>query len=75
MANTTKENKKKSTTKNATVKKDGFFKSALLEIKKVRWPSKKEMVKYSIATICFVIFFALFFYGIELVVYFIKSNI
>ena len=31
------------------------------EMTKVRWPNKKEMVTYSIATICFVLFFALFF--------------
>ena len=31
------------------------------EFKKVHWPSKKDMIKYSIATIVFIIFFALFF--------------
>lgn len=31
------------------------------EMEKVRWPNKKEMVTYSIATIIFVIFFAAFF--------------
>lgn len=41
------------------------FRKFLLGVKKevgrVRWPNKEEMIKYSIATICFVIFFALFF--------------
>lgn len=31
------------------------------EMTKVRWPNKKEMITYSVATICFVLFFALFF--------------
>lgn len=31
------------------------------ETKKVKWPSKKDMVKYSVATISFVVFFAIFF--------------
>ncbi|MEG0025877.1 MAG: preprotein translocase subunit SecE [Bacilli bacterium] len=31
------------------------------EMTKVRWPNKKEMITYSAATICFVLFFALFF--------------
>ena len=31
------------------------------EMGKVRWPNKKEMLTYSIATIAFVIFFAIFF--------------
>ena len=37
------------------------------EFKKVHWPEKKEMIKYSIATIVFIIFFALFFYIIEVI--------
>lgn len=31
------------------------------ELKKVRWPNKKEMATYSFATISFIVFFALFF--------------
>ena len=30
-------------------------------MKKVRWPLKSEMVKYSIATLSFIIFFGIFF--------------
>ena len=50
---------KKDTKKNQ--KKESFFKSVRNEMDKVRWPLKKEMVKYSIATLSFIIFFALFF--------------
>lgn len=45
------------------------------ELGKVKWPSKNDMVKYSIATICFVIFFAAFFYAIDVTVAFIKSMV
>lgn len=38
-----------------------FFVSVKREMKNVRWPNKKEMITYSIATISFVIFFGLFF--------------
>lgn len=31
------------------------------EMGKVRWPNKKELVKYSIATLSFILFFGLFF--------------
>ena len=31
------------------------------ETKKVKRPSKKDMIKYSVATISFVVFFAIFF--------------
>lgn len=36
------------------------------ELKKVRWPNKKEMATYSFATISFIIFFALFFTASDL---------
>lgn len=43
------------------------------ETKKVRWTSKQDMVKYSIATIVFVIFCSLFFYGIDTIFALIQS--
>lgn len=45
-----------------------FFKGVKKEISRVRWPNKKEMVKYSIATILFILFFALFFYLFDTIV-------
>ena len=39
-----------------------FFSEVKKELSKVKWPNKKDMVKYSIATITFVIFFSGFFY-------------
>ena len=38
-----------------------FLVSVKKELKNVRWPNKKELITYSIATISFVIFFGLFF--------------
>lgn len=43
------------------------------EFEKVHWTSKKDMLKYSIATIVFVIFFSLFFYGIDIIFAFVKT--
>lgn len=37
------------------------------EFLKVHWPSKKDMVRYSIATIFFVVFCSLFFYLIDVI--------
>ena len=45
------------------------------EFKKVHWPTKKDMVKYSIATIVFVVFCGLFFYAIDVVFALVKSLI
>ena len=38
-----------------------FFVSVKKEMKKVRWPKKKEMIKFSVATIFVLCFFMLFF--------------
>ena len=38
-----------------------FFISVKGELKKVRWPNKKEMITYSGATLAFILVFAVFF--------------
>ena len=42
-----------------------FFASVKKEMKKVRWPKRKEMIKFSIATISLIIFFMLLFTGMD----------
>ncbi len=71
--NKKKEKVKVNKPKEQKVKKEGFFKSVKSEFKKVRWPNRKEMVKYSIATIIFILFFAAFFSIIELIAWLIKT--
>ena len=68
-----KKKTKKKEVKKPEVKKESWWHGVKSEFKKVRWPSKKEMIKYSVATIAFIVFFALFFYLIELVVYLLKT--
>ncbi len=43
-----------------------FFAGVKGELKKVRWPNKKEMLKYSVATISIMIIFGLFYTIIDL---------
>ena len=43
------------------------------EISKVKWPTKKDMFKYSLTVILFIVFFALFFSAIDVVVALIRS--
>jgi len=50
-----------------------FLKNVIKEMKKVKWPEKKYMLKYTVATLAVVIFFALFFYGINVVVALVKG--
>jgi preprotein translocase subunit SecE len=38
-----------------------FFKGVTIEMKRVRWPKPQELTRYSVVTISFLIFFALFF--------------
>ena len=42
-----------------------FFVNVKKELKKVRWPKKKEMIKLSVATIGVLCFFMLFFSCID----------
>ena len=39
----------------------------------VHWPTKKDMIRYSIATIFFIIFCAAFFYAIDIIFALIQS--
>lgn len=46
-------------------KKDTYLRDVKKEMSMVRWPSTKEVIKYSVASLAFVLLFALFFYGID----------
>lgn len=76
-----KNNKKKKTinVKNKE-RKDNFFtkiinyfKEVINELKKVRWPSKSEFLKYTVATLAFMIFFAMFFVLVDSIIFGLKQ--
>ena len=50
-----------------------FLNNVRSELKKVKWPDKKCMVKYTIATICFVVFMGLYFYLLNVLVALVKG--
>lgn len=52
-----------------------IFKKVKSEFKKIKWPNKKEMATYSIATLLCVIVFALFFTGLDFIISAIKGVI
>lgn len=54
----TKNNKKKTAKK---VKKESLFKGIKKELKLVKWPTAKEILKYTVATIILCIIFVVFF--------------
>ena len=43
------------------------------EVQKVHWPGRSDMMKYSVATIFFVVFCSLFFYLIDILFAFVQS--
>ena len=69
--------------KNENVKKDKkdnifkivvkYFKGVLKEIKRIRWTDKKDLLKYSICTLLFVLFFGLYFYAIDWIALLVRS--
>ena len=50
-----------------------YFKGVLKEVKRIRWTSGKELVKYSFAAVMFVLFFGLYFYGIDWIALLVRS--
>ncbi len=55
--------------------KKSYIEEVKGEMKKVKWPSKKEMGKYTISTLVFIVAFALYFFGIESLFAFVKGLI
>ena len=49
-----------------------FFVDVKKELKRVRWPKKKDMIVYSSATILSIVFFMVFFTLIDIVLGFVK---
>lgn len=45
-----------------------FFVDVAKESKKIMWTSKKNLIKYSIATIVFMIFICVFFIGTDMII-------
>lgn len=55
--------------------KDTYLSNVMAEMRLVRWPSRSEVVKYSLATLVFVVLFALFFFGIDALFALVKDLI
>lgn len=80
---TVKSKEKNVVEKKSVVKKDKkenifkriskYFKGVFKEVKRIRWTNGKDLLKYSIATIVFVLFFAIYFYGIDWLALLVRS--
>jgi preprotein translocase SecE subunit len=52
-----------------------FLVGVKAEMKKVKWPEKKQMIENSVATLTFILVFGIFFTGIDLILSIIKTVI
>ena len=52
-----------------------YFKGVKKELSRIKWTSKKDLVKYSVSTILFIMFFGVFFYAIDLLVAVLRSSL
>ncbi|MBQ4583296.1 MAG: preprotein translocase subunit SecE [Bacilli bacterium] len=72
-----KEEKKAVKTKNTKTKtkknKKSFFKGVKTELSKVVWPKKNEVLKYTIATVVFIVILVVFFLLLNLMLSVIKG--
>ena len=50
-----------------------FFEGVKKEVEKIRWPKKKEMIKYSTATLTLIVFFGVFYYVLDVLFAFLKE--
>ena len=50
-----------------------YFKGVGTEIKRIKWTTMKELIKYSIASVVFVVFFGVYFYAIDWLALLVRS--
>lgn len=52
-----------------------YFSGVKKEVSRIKWTNKKDLLKYSTATVIFMLFFGVFFYAIDLLVALLRSRI
>ena len=52
-----------------------YFRGVKKEIGRIRWTTGKDLIKYSLTTVLFMLFLGIYFYGIDILVSLIRSNI
>ena len=68
--NKKKETKKK---KNSNIPKEGYLKRVGKELKLVKWPTAKEVLKYTISTIVFCVFLCVIFMALNLIMSLVRG--
>ena len=65
--------KKKEKKENIFKRISKYFKGVFKEVKRIRWTDRKDLLKYSICTVMFVLFFGIYFYAIDWIVLLVRS--
>lgn len=52
-----------------------YFRGVKKEISRIKWTSKKDLLKFSISTVSFMVFFGIFFYLIDMLVALLRSGL
>ena len=52
-----------------------YFKGVKKEIGRIRWTTPKDLLKYSLTTIAFMVFLGAYFYVIDLLITLIRSHV
>ena len=52
-----------------------YFKGVKKEISRIRWTNKKDLLKYSVSTVLFMLFFGVFFYAVDILVALLRSSL
>ncbi len=52
-----------------------FFAGAFYELKRVKWPTFPQVVRYTIAVVVLMTFFALFSYGVQTLMAFVVEKL
>ena len=68
-----KQDKKKKEKKEPKKPSEGYFKQVRKEMKLVKWPSGKDVLKYTVSTIIFCVFLCLIFMGLNLIMSLIRG--
>ena len=50
-----------------------YFKGVGKEVKRIRWTAGKDLLKYSLCTLGFVVFFGIYFYAIDWIALLVRS--
>ncbi|MBR3161135.1 MAG: preprotein translocase subunit SecE [Bacilli bacterium] len=50
-----------------------YFKGVKKEVSRIRWTTPKDLIKYSVTVVLFMLFLGLYFYGIDWIITLVRG--